>query len=162
MQVGDVFGQLTVTVMGTINITCICTCGTVREYYRQNVRRGNTKSCGCTANVRMGLGRITHGATRGKEQTGAYMSWRKMIERVRYPQFNPGYIGITICDSWLKFENFLADMGERPEACSLDRIDPNGNYEPENCRWASAMQQSQNRRPWKHTPEGLVRINAGR
>jgi hypothetical protein len=90
------------------------------------------------------------------------MSWRKMRERINFPQFNPHYIGVTICDRWQKFENFLEDMGERPEGCSLDRIDSNGNYEPSNCRWATDAQQSQNRKPWKHTPEGLLRINAER
>jgi hypothetical protein len=88
-----------------------------------------------------------------------WLSWKSMIGRCANPK-NPDYPeyggrGITVCERWLKFENFFADMGVRPEGMSLDRYpNVNGNYEPNNCRWATAQLQASNRRsniyvPWK-------------
>lgn len=61
-----------------------------------------------------------------------------------YPQY--GGRGIKVCDRWQRFENFLADMGVRPEGKTLDRIDTDGNYEPGNCKWSTASEQQQNKR----------------
>lgn len=87
---------------------------------------------------------------RSKTRTPTYNSWRKMKERCtnpnhdRYPRY--GGRGIKICDRWLhSFQNFLEDMGNRPYGKTLDRIDPNGNYEPSNCRWATIKQQARNK-----------------
>lgn len=92
----------------------------------------------------------THGHTTSGRFTGTYNSWRGMKDRC----LNPNHVmwryyggrGITICDRWLDFANFLADMGERPTGLTLDRFpDPNGNYEPGNARWATRSQQAYHR-----------------
>lgn len=87
-----------------------------------------------------------NGLSRGR----TYTSWRAMIGRCRNPNhtnfWKYGQKGIAVCDRWLLFANFFADMGERPSGCSLDRIDCNGNYEPGNCRWATTKEQARARR----------------
>jgi hypothetical protein len=93
----------------------------------------------------------THGhASNGCSPT--YHSWTAMKKRCRDPNNKDWKIyggrGISYCERWERFDNFLADMGERPEGTSLDRFpDKNGNYEPGNCRWATDLEQARNRRP---------------
>lgn len=99
--------------------------------------------------VSLGVGRrVRHG--QAKARTRTYRTWYSMRNRCNNPS-NRNYRlyggrGITVCERWDLFENFLADMGERPEGRSIDRIDPDGNYEPSNCRWATPKEQIHNRR----------------
>ena len=84
----------------------------------------------------------------GLSGTRAYSTWRTMVYRCTSPK-SPNYAyyggrGIRVCDRWQTFENFYADMGERPEGLSIDRIDNDGNYEPGNCRWATRNRQQRN------------------
>jgi hypothetical protein len=126
---------------------CICDCGNIVTIKTTQLTKRRTSSCGCRK------GTITHGHTVGKESR-THCSWWAMIRRCYNPN-DPSYHlyggrGIRVCDSWLGdsgFENFLRDMGERPEKTSLDRISSIiGNYQIDNCRWANSLTQAVNRR----------------
>ena len=126
-----------------------CDCGTEVVSDSNNVKRGAAASCGCLKAENNRRTWTKHGHAAGN--TPEYESWSAMLARVRATtgrKFSDyGGRGITVCERWLSFESFLADMGPRPQGTSLDRIDNNGNYEPGNCRWATAPQQVKNRRP---------------
>lgn len=113
---------------------------------------GDTSSCGCLRieKIQMvGFLNKTHGEATKKTLT--YTSWSAMKNRCYNKNYNRykdwGGRGIKICKRWMKFENFLEDMGQRKKGTTLDRINNNGNYTPNNCRWATAVQQIANRRP---------------
>lgn len=132
---------------------CQCDCGTEKEVVGYTLRRKTapSRSCGCLMREAVGKRARTHGQSSPGRKSPAYQSWDAMWQRVRakpghknYPSY--GARGITICERWCSFENFLADMGPRPDGLTLDRIDNDGNYEPGNCRWATASQQNANKR----------------
>lgn len=131
-----------------------CACGTVREFSLSYMARGNTKSCGCRAKeMHKTLPERSPTRTHGASNTPTYRSWLNMKSRVKpYRKDRKNYYdkGIMVCERWLhSFENFLEDMGTRPEGLTLDRINGDKNYEPGNCRWADDITQARNKKIWK-------------
>lgn len=149
-----------------------CDCGTVKKIRKSRVVSGETKSCGCfaretarktielirekrvltpEARARMG-GTTRYKPSHGMKGSPEYVAWCSMINRCTNKRSTSyrthGARGIKVCDRWVEsFSNFFKDMGCRPSSMhSLDRIDNDGNYEPENCRWATPQQQQRNKR----------------
>lgn len=128
---------------------CLCDCGKSSTVRGSNLTTGQTQSCGCLCKERGREAHTKHGHMVGRVGSRTHKSWNMMLQRCRNPK-NPNYArygakGISVCDRWSEFKNFLLDMGERPDGCSLDRIDNEGNYEKQNCRWATDSEQVLNR-----------------
>lgn len=127
---------------------CVCDCGNQVIVLGNNLNTGHTKSCGCAKRkVVDGIDNTTHGMS----YTKTYKSWRSLklrcLNTKAYNYHIYGGRGITVCDRWLNsFENFLLDMGERPNGTQIDRIDSNKGYSPDNCRWVTPKQNARNKR----------------
>lgn len=159
-KVGSKFGRLTIESYidgkGPKKVVCRCDCGVVKTILRISVVNGNTSSCGC-----LNLGNIKRRnkvdkKTHGLSKTKLYLVWHNMHRRCYSPTAKDykyyGGRGITVCDRWQKpaefgFFNFKKDMeGDYSEDLEIDRIEVNGNYSPDNCKWSTRNQQVINRR----------------
>lgn len=119
---------------------CKCKCGNQREVIHNGLIRGKTLSCGC--------GQIRAATKHGLSRSAEYRCWRAMKNRCHNPNVKAyplyGGRGIKVCDRWMKFENFYKDMGSS-NGLTIERINVNGNYEPNNCKWITLGEQAQNR-----------------
>jgi len=164
---GKVFGYWTVLGPGERDKSnrarwlCKCKCGEIRTLRAADLRSGSSKSCGCFQRELI----IDRNTTHGLYQHVLYVTWKDMCDRC----YNPGATGysryggrgITVCDEWRGpggFPVFLKDMGEKPIGYTLDRIDNDGNYCPENCRWVSIKKQNRNKKTNRYiTFRGVTR-----
>lgn len=152
---GSRFGKLTVLFFSHISENqgafwdCKCDCGNIKSISGINLRKGKTKSCGCIQKEWAKNHAIDSFTTHGQSKSGTYQSWKSMLDRCNNNDVDHVRLykskGITVCERWYSFENFYADMGDRPAGKSIDRIDRRGNYEPSNCKWSTQTEQIRNR-----------------
>lgn len=158
-SVGHVFGRLTVVRLVEVNknrcwiVACKCSCGNPVEKLAvfSHISQGSVRSCGCLHRETAKATAIASCTTHGKSGTPTYRVWARMKNRcynkadARYADW--GGRGIKVCARWRNsFENFLADMGEKPEGKSLERKKNHLGYSPSNCTWATPSEQGSNRR----------------
>lgn len=169
VQNGDIYGRL--MILSNLPIRklkgkryrtyyeCQCNCGNIRYVLRENIVTKRTKSCGC-----FGAEKLTkYNTTHNDVYSPTYASWAAMVARCKYEGIYPNYANIEVCSRWKEansvgYLNFKSDMGERPDGMSIDRKDPSGGYNPDNCRWADLNTQAYNKLRGKRNTSGRVGV----
>ena len=132
--------------IGNSKFKCQCDCGKITTPASVSLRKGLTKSCGCLSHKSLGIRNRKHGYS----GTPTYQSWANMVRRCTDKNAKDyryyGGRGIKVCIRWLKFENFLKDMGEKPEGMTIERVHNDRDYKPSNCKWATMSEQNRNKR----------------
>lgn len=147
---------------GSVCWVCKCDCGKTKVYVGNDLRRGEIVSCGCyrkRARPDIAARFTKHGHSKNGRKSGTYSCWGDMLGRCNNLDHSTfcyyGARGIKVCRRWHKFENFLVDMGEKPEGLTLERKDNNKGYYKANCKWATRFEQIHNRRnqgEWRAPP----------
>ena len=126
---------------------CLCHCGQEAIVQSSHLITGHTQSCGC---LKKEGNNTRHGHAKNDQLSEVYKAWANMIQRCTNPHatnyHNYGGKGIEVCNRWMKFENFLTDMGDTPKGGQIDRIDNSSNYCKSNCRWVTSIRNRHNRR----------------
>jgi hypothetical protein len=168
LKIGDRFTRLVVIGEGFVEKEASkypvrCDCGTEKNVRKRDLVSGTTKSCGCLSAELSGQRKTN--LKHGMSNTSVYNIWATMKARCTNPNSESysdyGGRGITVCDKWLEsFENFYADMGDKPfEDASIERLDFNKGYSPENCVWADKTTQMFNRRKFKNTTSEYIGVH---
>ena len=165
--IGRTFSRLTVLARAvnlnhSVRYECRCECGALVTVYKNMLVSERQKSCGCLRRETTAARSTTHGHKTRKGTSATYLSWMNAKRRCTNPEHprwkDWGGRGITMCERWMEFANFLTDMGEKPPGLTLERKNNNGNYEPGNCVWATHLAQNKNKRNTKLTPEMIDQI----